>query len=119
MRPGGARRASTAQRTLRPGLPLDRMQGLSRHRRAGVAAERRVERIGPVGTEKAISLIAIYAHDIPHVFRRDTLEEAEAARPATLAGREESQVPFGDLRVGLCPARRAGAAVRPRARWPR
>ena len=42
-----------------------------------------------------MSLIAIHAHQIPHVFRRDTLDEAEAARPATLAGREDwRQVPL-------------------------
>ena len=39
--------------------------------------------------KRAVSLIAIHAHSIPHVFRRDTLAEAEAARPATLTGRED------------------------------
>lgn len=53
------------------------------------ASARVTERIGPVGTEKAISLIAIHVHDIPHVFRADTLKEAEAAKPATLKGRED------------------------------
>ena len=57
--------------------------------RGGPPIARIVERVGKVGSEKAISLIAIHAHDIPYVFRKDTLEAAEAARPATLAGRED------------------------------
>src|SRR5262249_51265994 len=40
-------------------------------------------------TEKAVSMIAIAAHSIPSAFQRDTLAEAEAAKPATLAGRED------------------------------
>ena len=35
-----------------------------------------------VKSEKAVSLIAIHAHGIPHVFPPDVLAEAEAARPA-------------------------------------
>ena len=38
---------------------------------------------------RAASLIAIHAHTIPHVFRRDTLLEADTARPATLGGRHD------------------------------
>lgn len=57
--------------------------------RGGPPMARIVERVGEVGSEKAISLIAIYSHDIPHVFRKDTLEEAEAAKPATMSGRED------------------------------
>src|SRR5690606_25171315 len=40
-------------------------------------------------SERAVSLIAIHAHDIPHVFPPAVLAEAEAARPVTLAGRED------------------------------
>ncbi|MDQ0468695.1 ribonuclease R [Labrys wisconsinensis] len=58
-------------------------------RRGGVPSARVVERVGPVGSEKAVSLIAIHVHDIPHVFRADTLAEAAAARPMTLSGRED------------------------------
>ncbi|WP_454813844.1 ribonuclease R [Labrys neptuniae] len=54
--------------------------------RHGPPVARIVERVGKVGSEKAISLIAIHAHDIPYVFRKDTLEEAEAAKPATKSG---------------------------------
>ncbi|MDQ0393056.1 ribonuclease R [Labrys monachus] len=57
--------------------------------RGGPPLARIVERVGKVGSEKAISMIAIHAHDIPYVFRKDTLEEAEAARPATMSGRED------------------------------
>jgi ribonuclease R len=57
--------------------------------RGGSPAARIIERIGPVDTEKAVSMIALYAHDIPHIFRADTLAEAEAAKPMTLSGRED------------------------------
>lgn len=39
--------------------------------------------------EKAVSMIAIHAHDIPHIFPADVIDEAEAVKPATLAGRED------------------------------
>ena len=57
--------------------------------RLGLQTGRIVERLGSLASEKAVSLIAIHAHAIPHVFRRDTLNEAEAAKPATLSGRED------------------------------
>ena len=57
--------------------------------RLGLQTGRIVEKLGSLASEKAVSLIAIHAHAIPHVFRRDTLNEAEAAKPATLAGRED------------------------------
>ena len=42
-----------------------------------------------------MSLIAINAHGIPHVFPPAVLKEAEAAQPRTLAGREDwRKVPF-------------------------
>src|SRR5262249_51609258 len=44
---------------------------------------------------KAVSLIAIHAHGIPHAFSRSIMADAEAARPATLEGREDwRHVPF-------------------------
>ena len=61
----------------------------SRAPRLGLTTGRIVERLGSLASERAVSLIAIHAHSIPHVFRRDTLQEAEAAKPATLAGRED------------------------------
>jgi ribonuclease R len=57
--------------------------------RSGPPAARVVERIGPVTSEKAVSLIAIYSHDIPHVFRAEAVAEARAATSKTLAGRED------------------------------
>jgi ribonuclease R len=55
------------------------------------------ERLGSVTSEKAVSLIAIHAHGIPHVFPPDVLKEAEAARPATLDGREDWREDWRDL----------------------
>ena len=54
-----------------------------------------VERLGSLKSEKAVSLIAIHAHGIPHTFNRSIMADAEAARPATLDGREDwRHVPF-------------------------
>ncbi len=67
----------------------------SRAPRLGLPTGRVVERLGSLGSERAVSLIAIHAHGIPSVFRRETLHEAEAATPATLTGREDwRHVPF-------------------------
>ncbi|WP_246702686.1 ribonuclease R [Starkeya sp. ORNL1] len=60
-----------------------------RHHAYGLPTAKVKERLGSLATEKAVSLIAIHAHAIPHVFRRETLAEADAAKPATLAGRED------------------------------
>jgi len=57
--------------------------------RLGLPTARVVERLGSLASERAVSLIAIHAHSIPSVFRSDTLAEAGAANPATLAGRED------------------------------
>jgi ribonuclease R len=45
--------------------------------------------VGSLTSEKAISMIAIHAHDIPHVFPGEVVAEAEAMKPVTLAGRED------------------------------
>jgi ribonuclease R len=57
--------------------------------RLGRPTARVVDRLGSLASERAVSLIAIHAHSIPGVFRGDTLAEAEAAKPATLSGRED------------------------------
>ena len=57
--------------------------------RLGLPTGRVVEKLGSLASERAVSLIAIHAHSIPHVFRHDTQAEAEAARPATLSHRED------------------------------
>ena len=68
---------------------------VSRGGRFGLPTARVKERLGSLATEKAVSLIAIHAHGIPHVFSREVLHEAEAARPAKLQGREDwREVPF-------------------------
>ncbi len=60
-----------------------------RSRGFGLASGRVKEKLGSVKSEKAISLIAIYAHDIPLQFRPAAEHEAEAAEPANLKGRED------------------------------
>ncbi|NTF93435.1 ribonuclease R [Rhizobium rhizogenes] len=45
--------------------------------------------VGSVASEKAISMIAIYAHGIPHVFPPAVIAEADAAKPATMSHRED------------------------------
>jgi ribonuclease R len=57
--------------------------------RLGLPAAKVRERLGALDTEKAISLIAIHSHRIPHVFHPDAIAEAERARPASLAHRED------------------------------
>ncbi|MCA6109710.1 ribonuclease R [Bradyrhizobium cenepequi] len=62
---------------------------LVRSRGFGLASGKVKERLGSIASEKAISLIAIHAHEIPQEFSRAALREAEEARPATLQGRED------------------------------
>ncbi|MGA2815224.1 MAG: ribonuclease R [Xanthobacteraceae bacterium] len=68
---------------------------VARHGRLGLPIGSVVERLGSLKNERAVSLIAIHAHGIPHVFSRSLVAEAEAAQPATLEGREDwREVPF-------------------------
>lgn len=60
-----------------------------RTRGFGLASGKVKERLGSLASEKAVSLIAIHAHEIPQAFSPAALREAEAAHPATLAGRED------------------------------
>jgi ribonuclease R len=63
--------------------------------RLGLPIARVTERLGSLASEKAVSLIAIHAHGIPHEFSHAAQREAEAARPVGLAGREDwRDVPF-------------------------
>jgi ribonuclease R len=62
---------------------------LVRSRGYGLASGKVKERLGSLSSEKAISLIAIHAHEIPQAFSPSALREAEAAQPATLKGRED------------------------------
>jgi ribonuclease R len=68
---------------------------VARHGRLGLASGTVVERLGSIKSERAVSLIAIHAHGIPHVFPRAVVAEAEAAPAASLGGREDwRDVPF-------------------------
>jgi ribonuclease R len=61
----------------------------------GLPSARVIERLGSIKSERAVSLIAINAHGIPHVFPPPVLKEAEAAQPASTHGREDwRKVPF-------------------------
>jgi ribonuclease R len=62
---------------------------LIRTRAYGLASGKVKERLGSLASEKAISLIAIHAHEIPQTFTPSALREAEAAKPAALEGRED------------------------------
>jgi ribonuclease R len=62
---------------------------IQRQGRFGLPAARVEEKLGSLKSERAVSLIAIHAHEIPHVFPRAALAEAEATKPAGVAGRED------------------------------
>jgi ribonuclease R len=62
---------------------------VTRGGRFGLARAKIVTVIGSVASEKAISMIAIYAQGIPHIFPDAVLAAAEAAQPVTMAGRED------------------------------
>jgi ribonuclease R len=86
---------------IRPGDTLDAAEGdlvaveVSRHGRFGQPVAKVKERLGSLASERAVSLIAIHAHGIPHVFSREVLHEAEGTRPASLDGRGDwREVPF-------------------------
>lgn len=57
--------------------------------RYGLPRAKVLQVLGSLASEKAVSMIAIHAHEIPYVFPREVLAEADAAKPATLAGRED------------------------------
>jgi ribonuclease R len=68
---------------------------VARQGRLGLPTASVVERLGSLKTEREMSIIAIHAHDLPHVFGRAVLDEADAARPAPATGREDwREVPF-------------------------
>ena len=70
---------------------------VARHGRLGLPAATVVERLGSIKSERAISLIAIHAHDIPNVFSRAVLDEAEAAQPVSAARREAWREDWRDV----------------------
>jgi ribonuclease R len=68
---------------------------ITRSGRFGLNKARIREIVGSMKSEKAVSLIAILEHGIPHVFPSELLAEAAKAKPATLAGRDDwSELPL-------------------------
>ena len=59
------------------------------HRGYGLPSARVTARLGARMTERAASMIAIHAHEIPHVFAPAALAEAATAAPPGLAGRAD------------------------------
>ncbi len=59
------------------------------HRTYGPGPARVIERLGRMGDARAISMISIATHAIPHVFPDAALRAAARARAAPLAGRED------------------------------
>ncbi|MEA2979858.1 MAG: ribonuclease, partial [Alphaproteobacteria bacterium] len=74
--------------TIPPGATKDAQDGdliavsVAPHSRMGLPTARVEERLGSIKSERAVSLIAIHAHDIPHVFPVAAEAEAHAARAA-------------------------------------
>ncbi|PWL18543.1 ribonuclease R [Falsochrobactrum shanghaiense] len=62
---------------------------LTSARRHGLPSGKVQQIIGSIDSEKALSMIAIHEHEIPHVFPEEALREAETAPPASLDGRED------------------------------
>ncbi|MGF7005172.1 ribonuclease R [Aminobacter sp. BE322] len=61
----------------------------ARASRYGLPRAKVISVLGSLTNEKAVSMIAIHAHEIPHIFPQEVIAEAEAIRPATLDGRED------------------------------
>lgn len=80
---------------IRPGDEGEALDGdlvaasIVKHGRLGLPQAKVKERLGSVKSEKAVSLIAIHAHSIPNEFPKTVLDEATAAEPAAMAGRED------------------------------
>lgn len=55
-----------------------------RKNKLGLVEGRVTERIGSIKSERAVSLIAIHTHNIPNVFPKAAIEEADAAKPASM-----------------------------------
>ena len=62
---------------------------IARTGRLGLTQARVLNVIGSVASEKAISMIAIHAHGIPHVFPQSVITEADEAKHASMSHRED------------------------------
>lgn len=60
-----------------------------RGNRFGLTRAKVLSVVGSVASEKAISMIAIYSHGIPHIFPKSVLDEAENAGAASMSKRED------------------------------
>ncbi len=60
-----------------------------RGNRFGLTRAKVLSVVGSVASEKAISMIAIYSHGIPHIFPKSVMDEAEEAKPASMVKRED------------------------------
>src|SRR4051812_21875260 len=64
-------------------------EALPHHRHLGPRPARIVQRLGPMSDARAVSLIIIHAHDIPHEFPPAALDEAGRARAVPLGKRTD------------------------------
>ncbi len=62
---------------------------VSKTGRYGLARARVTRVVGSLASEKAVSMIAIHAHAIPHVFPGEVLADADAAQRPALGGKRE------------------------------
>ncbi|RAI24588.1 ribonuclease R, partial [Rhodobium orientis] len=65
--------------------------------RYGVPRAKVRERIGSMKSEKAVSMIAIHTHAIPHIFPDAVLAEADAAKPVTLQTKGDKREDWRDV----------------------
>lgn len=99
--PGGAWRVEPIDRKSRSAFSLDPRDRAGAQdnelilaeplsgRASGFPRARVIERLGSMDAPRAVSLIAIHAHGIPTEFPRETIEEAERARPVDPRGRTD------------------------------
>ena len=83
----------------------------SRAPRFGLPTGRVVEKLGSLASERAVSLIAIHAHSIPHVFRRETEQEA-GRRYAQRRHRHEEARRIDGVEDAVVPVRVPGTEER-------
>src|SRR5690606_14195438 len=57
--------------------------------RLGPPMARVREVVGPASGERAVSMIAIHQHELPHVFPEEVLAEAAKARRVSVKGRQD------------------------------
>lgn len=61
----------------------------------GPQRARVLERLGPMDASRNLSLIAVHAHGLPHVFSEAAVQQAQGARAAPLGNREDlRQIPL-------------------------